>query len=314
MSNLLTAILGRLQPRRLSPSYQNYIDNYNRIVNMVGYDVLRAFQSLPNSFAVLLKMLDRNTLQPTFRYRHFTKPKRDGTLRQLAEPDANLKKVQVQILKRGLKDAQIHPAAVGFRRKKSTADHAWAHAGATTIITADIEDFFPNTRDYRVHDWWKNHFIEHPNAEEGARLMTLLTTYRGSLPQGAPTSPALSNIVNYEMDLAIERHITVSGGTYTRYCDDLAFSWRGLSDVPSDFEAAIRAIMWEYGYRLHRWQVWDLRQQPQITGIVLSRNGGVELPADMQRTMRRLASSENPHDALRLQGYRAYESMVKKRR
>jgi len=291
-----------------------YSDDYLTLGQMLGWGAIGALNVPHVPYPTLMRVLRRNSIYPDFRYRHFTRPKADGTLRQLVEPDEKLKRIQRKILKTLLKNASIHPSAVGFRRKKSTADHAWSHAGAATIITADIEDFFPQTKTHRVEAWWKNYFIEQPEAESAARLLTLLTTYKGSLPQGAPTSPTLSNILNYDMDAALERRVVASGGRYTRYCDDMAFSWGGIGDVPSDFEAAVRSIVQEYGYHLHRWEVWNAQDEPELTGIILARHGGVELPNDVQQTMRRLARSSSASDAARLQGYRAYESMVKKRR
>jgi RNA-directed DNA polymerase len=259
----------------------------------------------------LLNVLERDELAPDFHYRYFTKPKDDGTKRKLAEPDHQLKAIQHEIRKRYLKKAPVHPSALGFRRKKSTADHAWAHAGAHTIVTADVVDFFPNTKAYRVQQWWEAVFPDYPDA---ARLYTLLTTKDGGLPQGAPTSPDLSNVVNFEMDATLERRVKVSGGTYTRYCDDLAFSWRGRSAMPSDFEAGIRSALGEYGYHLHDWRVWEDSDEPQITGITLTKRGGVALPDELRATMRQLARSRDPVDQARLQGYRSYEAMVARRK
>jgi RNA-directed DNA polymerase len=261
-------------------------------------------------YATVKRILDNNSIHPMFRYRHFSVPKKDGTARQLVEPDNGLKQVQKQILKRLLNHQMSHSAAVGYRKKKSTADHVWAHAGADIIITADIEDFFPNTKAWRVEQWWQTQH-EH---EQNVRLLTMLTTYQGSLPQGAPTSPALSNLVNYEMDEALFRRAEATGGTYTRYCDDMVFSWRDGNQPPSDFEHGVRAVLSEYGYNLNAekgWQVYERGDEPEITGAVLAKNGKIALPEHIRKTMSQLARSRDPNDATRLDGYHAYESMLK---
>src|SRR5262249_5437808 len=145
-----------------------------------------------------------------------------------------------------------------------------------------------------------------------ARLLTLLTTDRGGLPQGAPTSPALSNLVNRDLDERLLQRAMRTGGRYTRYCDDLAFSWRHGPAPPSDFEAGVRAVLAEFGYDLHPrkgWRVCHLaRGEAEITGVILTRRGGVRLPEAMRRRMRRLAGSDDPADARRLEGYEAYEA------
>ncbi len=259
------------------------------------------------------QLMDGGPMPPRFRYRHFSIPKKDGSPREIVEPGPMLKAVQRKILRLYLSKPKPHPAAFGFRRKKSIADHAWAHAGAATIITADIEDFFPNTTRQRVKSWW--HAQGFSTLE--TRLLTSLTTYRGSLPQGAPTSPALSNLVNAEMDAALDRRARQSGGTYTRYADDLVFSWPHGWEPPADFEQAVRAVLRESGYRLHPrkgWHVWRRREEPQITGIRLTRQGTVDIPDSMRRIMHALARSDDKHDQERLAGYIGYEQMITHRK
>jgi hypothetical protein len=259
------------------------------------------------------QLMDGGWMPPRFRYRHFNIPKKDGSAREIVEPGPLLKAVQRKILRLYLSKPKPHPAALGFRRKKSIADHAWAHAGAATVITADIEDFFPNTTRQRVKSWW--HAQGFSTLE--TRLLTSLTTYRGSLPQGAPTSPALSNLVNAEMDAALDRRARQSGGTYTRYADDLVFSWPHGWEPPADFEQAVRAVLREYGYRLHPrkgWHIWRRREEPEITGVHLTRQGTVDIPDSMRRIIRQLARSDDERDQERLAGYIGYEQMITRRR
>jgi hypothetical protein len=83
----------------------------------------------------------------------------------------------------------------------------------------------------------------------------------------------------------------------------------------------VRAALHEFGYALRPnkgWQVFDRRDEPEVTGAILTRHGGVRLPARLVRVMRELARSDDPRDAQRLGGYEGYEKMVtrspKKRR
>jgi hypothetical protein len=251
------------------------------------------------------------SLHPHFHYRHFTRPKKDGGRREIVEPDGKFKRVQREIITRYFGEEQAHPAAVAYRKKKSIAHHVWPHTGAELLVTADIEDFFPATRAERVEDWWRE------RVDAGlVRLLVLLTTYRGGLPQGAPTSPALSNFLNRELDERLARRADVAGACYTRYCDDVVFSWpRGLAP-PSDFENGVRAVLHEFGYVLHPkkgWRVHRRRDEPEITGLILTRHGRVRLPDPLRERMRALERSDDPRDADRLAGYRGYEALVRKR-
>src|SRR5258708_35117261 len=244
-----------------------------------------------------------------YRYRHFTVAKKNGSSREIVEPGPARKRAKRKILKVLLKKCKPHSWALGFQRKKSIADHAWAHAGAATIITADIQDFFPSTTRQRVKKWWH----ERGYSTLEVRLLTSLTTYRGSLPQGAPTSPALSNLINAELDAAIDRRVRESGGRYTRYSDDMVFSWPDGYSPPADFEHAVRALLRHAGYSLHPdkgWHVWRRQEEPEVTGVVLTRRGKVDIPESMQRVIRLLALSENLTDQRRLEGYTGYRRMI----
>lgn len=256
-------------------------------------------------------VLVAGSLHPHFHYRHFTKTKKDGGRREIVEPDSKLKQVQHAIIARYFADEQPHSAAIAYRKKKSIANHVWPHAGAELLITADIEDFFPATTAGRVEDWWCQ------RVEGGlARLLTLLTTYRGGLPQGAPTSPGLSNFLNRELDERLVSRASAAGACYTRYCDDMVFSWRYEPDLPADFEPGVRAILHEFGYRLHPrkgWRVHQRRDEPEITGVILTRRGRVRLPDRLRQTMLALQRSDDPRDADRLAGYEGYQAMVLRR-
>lgn len=256
-------------------------------------------------------ILEGRTLPRRLAYRHFTRPKKDGTLRHLAEPGSTLKAAQNEIKRLYLDRLTPHPAAMAFRKGMSIADHAWSHAGGRVIITGDIQDFFPNTAHWRVRDF----FEEHVGLKARAELFTRLTTYQGGLPQGAPSSPPLSNLVNIELDKALARRAAESSGRYTRYADDLAFSWPDGFAPPSDLEHAVRGILRRYGYALHQrkgWQVWDRRDEPEVTGLVLTRRGGVDLPDSMKAIMRELKRSQAPEDRQRLVGYEGYRGMIER--
>lgn len=309
---------GRIR-RRLHPAYRQDFLPWAGLDRLTAYAMTSptTFQWMTYEMAAAILRDDR--LSPYFRYRHFTRPKADGSLRHLAEPDPHLKAIQQAILARYLSTTAPHPAALGFRRGKSTADHAWAHAGAAIIISADMQDFFPTTHPDRVERWWREFlpgqfpYLDDPDPDPAARLFRLLTTHRGGLPQGAPTSPALSNLVNIPLDLRLERRAAQAGGRYTRYCDDLAFSWRGSQRPPADFERGVRATLAEFGYTLHPtkgWRVYSASDEPTITGAVLTRDGRVALPPEIQQTMQRLARSRDERDGSRLAGYRAYAHMM----
>ena len=90
------------------------------------------------------------------------------------------------------------------------------------IATVDLRDFFESTRAARV----RRCFVEHGWRDESLQALMRLCVFRDGLPQGAPTSPRLSNLVNYRLDRRIAAMAKKLGALYTRYADDITLSFR----------------------------------------------------------------------------------------
>jgi RNA-directed DNA polymerase len=221
-----------------------------------------------------------------YHYRPFSIPKRDGRERVILAPSPALKTLQRRLLRRYLARLPVHHAATAFRPGGSVVANARRHAGQAVVATADIADFFPSTSANRV----RRFFLAHGWRGEALSALMRLCVYRGGLPQGAPTSPCLSNLVNVELDEALGALARRSGGTYTRYGDDLTFSWPA-GCVPSHVEASVRKHLLQAGYRVQPrkgWQVRRVAAEPEVNGVVLARDGRLRAPARIHRQARRL--------------------------
>ncbi|MHC4121114.1 MAG: reverse transcriptase family protein [Planctomycetota bacterium] len=250
-----------------------------------------------------------------FDYHCYTIPKRSGGHRQICAPEVTLKMIQRRILRRLLKKLKSHPCATGFEAGRSIVSNANAHVGAAVVLRMDIKDFFNSTRQKRVRRFFSslgwNRFA--------ARLLTELCTYEGSLPQGAPTSPRLSNLVNYPLDTRLAGAAEKLGATYTRYADDITFSFK--TDRPRLVSDAIRRtklVLADYGYRIHHKLKLSVRrrhQQQRVTGLVV--NQCVNLPRKTRRWLRAVrhhhATGRMPTlTEEQLAGWTAIEEMVAK--
>jgi len=217
-------------------------------------------------------------------YTPFTIPKRSGGQRTIAAPAPALKKLQRTILHRVLGRLRSHPAAMGFERGRSIVTNAAPHVRAAVVLRMDVHDFFPSTSADVVRD----HFRGAGWDEEASCLLTGWCTYEGALPQGAPTSPRLSNLVNYALDVRLAALAERFGGAYTRYADDITFSFP--DDDRSAVASAIRItkeVCGEYGYRLHQKRKLIIRRRHQsqrVTGLVV--NDRVSLPRATRRRLR----------------------------
>ena len=148
-------------------------------------------------------------------------PKSDGTKRKLSVPDLILKRVQKSIADNILTQYPISNYAKAYKAGSSVQLNALPHVGKKKILKLDIEGFFDNIIYSKVKDIV---FREDKFSEPIRILLTMLCYYKESLPQGAPTSPAITNIIMYEFDETVGAFCNNKKIAYTRYCDDMTLS------------------------------------------------------------------------------------------
>ncbi len=277
---------------------------------------LRARLGRGRSLAGLARLLetDAETLarfQP--RYHEFTIPKRNGGFRKIAAPDKATKDLQRKILYRVLARLHSHPAVNGFEILRSIVHNARPHVGQAIVVKLDIEDFFSTTRAARIEAYFRRIGWD----ATAAACLTRLVCHEGGLPQGAPTSPRVSNLVNYFLDQQCIAYAYRRKGEYTRYADDLTFSFP--KDYPRRMrgvEQWVRRILRKHGYELRGDKTRFLRrhQRQIVTGLVV--NSGIRLPRETRRRLRamkhRMARGERTIQPPAVcQGWLALEAMVK---
>lgn len=154
-------------------------------------------------------------------YHNVLIPKRDGSKRKLSVPDLILKRVQKSIADNILAQYPVSKYAKAYKVGSNVQRNAQPHVGKKKILKLDIEGFF----DHILYSQVKNTvFCEEKFAEPIRVLLTMLCYYKESLPQGAPTSPAITNIIMYDFDEAVGAFCGEKKIAYTRYCDDMTFS------------------------------------------------------------------------------------------
>lgn len=238
--------------------------------------------------------------------------KANGKKRILHSPNPRLKKMQRLLLRKLFAKLPVHPAVKGFRRNESTVSHAKLHTGKAVVVRIDVEDFFPKTSSSRIYDYFR--FLGW-NKQSAQLLCNLCTDNRG-LPQGAPTSPILSNLVNYRMDARLAGLAKRSNATYSRYADDIIFSF--TEDNRRFIRGMIRRvvrILNETGYRMNRSKLRVMRQHNRqiVTGLVV--NEKVQLPRKTRRWLRAVEHRlKNGQKATltreQLVGWKAYQQSI----
>ncbi len=246
-------------------------------------------------------------------YREFVLPKRGGGTRRIAAPQDPLKRVQRRILRRLLARLPAHPCATGFEQGYSVVSNAVPHARKAVVVRMDVREFFAATTAAKV----RRLFVAIGWSGAAADLLVRLTTHKGGLPQGAPTSPRLSNLCNRRLDARLQALAALLGADYTRYADDITISL--ATDDRTAVHGLIRAtklVLRDEGYELHTRRKLHVRrrhEQQRVTGLVV--NDGVRLPRATRRLLRsvehRVGSGKAPTlTAAQIQGYRSWRSMV----
>jgi len=156
-------------------------------------------------------------------YNSFEIPKKNGKKRTITAPSPILKKVQKSVLNHLLNPIKIHPAAHGFKKSKSILTNATPHVNKEIVANCDVADCFPSVSWPLIYRALKISF-ENSIGIEAVSLLTDICSKNGSLPMGAPTSPALLNIILFRTDEILSNEASKSNCSYTRYADDLTFS------------------------------------------------------------------------------------------
>ena len=241
--------------------------------------------------------LERTAGEPLRHYRWHAVERRGG-LRLLAEPKPRLKEAQRRLLRHVLDPVPAHDAAHGCVPGRSVRTAAAPHAGSAVVLGMDLEAFFASVSAPRV---WGLLQGTAGLTEPVAHLVTALVTTTAPasvwralpvptgagararhrrlgerlatphLPQGAPTSPALANLVCFRLDRRLAGLAARSGARYTRYVDDLTFS--GDRRIARErFVSAVTGIAAEEGFRVNpaKTRVAGAGSRQRVLGAVVN--------------------------------------------
>lgn len=238
----------------------------------------------------------------TSHYIRFRIPKKTGGERLISAPMPSLKKAQHWILSTLLEPLEVHPCAHGFVRGRSIVTNARPHVGAAVVVNLDLRDFFPTVHWRRARGLFRSFGFsgavstllalicsEAPtDAVELDGVTWHVQAGERHLPQGAPTSPALTNLLCRDLDRRLEALAAALGFTYTRYADDLTFSAKDRAAPVGKLLREVRYLIPRAGFTLHPDKTRVLRQgaRREVTGLVVNDKLGV--PRDQVRRFRAL--------------------------
>ena len=213
-------------------------------------------------------------------YRRVTIPKKNGDHRVLNVPCDELKIFQKMILKNILYKLPVSKYATAYRKGGTLVDNASPHIDKKYILKMDVTDFFCSITFSKIYN---SVFNTKYYPKQIGYILTVLCCYKDVLPQGAPTSPAISNLVMKHFDDTIGEWCKKRDISYTRYCDDLTFS----SDKPLYMVyEKVKSMLENMGMELNERKthfITDASRQT-VTGLVV--NDKVSVPREYKRKLR----------------------------
>jgi len=228
------------------------------------------------------------------RYTIFEISKRTGGTRTIRAPIKELKAIQRRLAEFLQDRVVLRPAAHGFTREKSIVTNAQLHANHRAVLNIDLKDFFPTINFGRV----RGLFMARPfgACPKVATVLAQICCHDGALPQGAPSSPVISNMICSRMDAQLLRLASSHQCVYTRYADDMTFSKR-KGTLPSDLAVvsgdgklvagkSVREIVEQNGFLIHPTKVHLHHNTTRqiVTGLTV--NSGVNVPREFVRDIR----------------------------
>lgn len=274
-SLLVHGVVGTRQLLQIAESKKDLSEVLNTVQRkvLIAQKGQLALERQPNSLRaniwsedIIKGLLDGKEQQ----YKTFEIPKKNGTSRQIIAPKGYLKAIQRDIalvlnLFRPLADNW--DCSYGFEPGKSIQQNAEKHIGKKAVLNLDLQDFFPSVKAEAVMQ-----ILLSPPLTlklEVAMVIAQLVTYKGFLPQGAPTSPVVSNFVAQKLDMALGRWAVEKGLTYTRYADDLTFSG---NDISKEDTKEVINIIERHDFKHHpqKLRMVTPNKKQVVTGLIVN--------------------------------------------
>ena len=261
---------------------------YQKIIERIGENsktpiILNTYH-MSNVLGVKWKVLKSLIDNTEGMYHTFYISKKSGGKREIDTPNENLMFAQKKIKELILDNINIHESAYGFTKNKNIMDNAQVHLNQEMVLNIDLENFFPSITGKRIY------YVFHDLCKydkKVASCLTKLVTLNDKLPQGAPTSPVLSNIVSYMLDIRLYNLAKKLEINYTRYADDITFSG-GKNKVNNSLLKIVTKIIKENEFNLNenKTRFAGKGAKQEVTGLIVN-NEKINVPRGYIKEIRK---------------------------
>jgi retron-type reverse transcriptase len=229
-------------------------------------------------------------------YRHYTIAKRNGGRRDIYHPTPQLKLVQRWLVDKFFTGLPVHDAVHSYRSDRNIKTHAAVHCKSNYFLKFDFVNFFPSITHSWIKIFLRSHIASgHLSLDDDAlalmaRLVCRSNRDDGSLALsiGAPSSPALSNAILFDLDCALNNMAARYGACYTRYADDVYFSSTEsdvLAAVEREFRSLLRKITPQIIINEPKTERRSRKARRVVTGLVITPTYGISIGRDRKRSL-----------------------------
>lgn len=243
--------------------------NIYRLKNL-GLPALRDIDDLAAAIRLSPSKLSYLSYRSHHLYKVYEVSKKDGRKRVIAQPNRELKAVQAWILRSILDKLSTSPHSKGFDLGTSILENAVPHQGANYVLNLDLENFFPSIKASKVFGVFRSVGYN----KDVSNLLTNFCVFDGGLPQGAPTSPKLANLICAKLDARIHGYAGPKGIVYTRYADDLTLSGQSAQKIERA-RHFLGTIINSEDLKINKkkTKICGTKRQKKVTGLVVSQSG-----------------------------------------
>lgn len=240
------------------------------------------FQTIGLMLGISPLLIQRILQKPDAHYRNFSLPKKGGGVRQIESPRTFLKVIQQFLADYYLSGLPVHDCVQSFRRDHSIITNASHHCRKAYVANIDIENYFGSVSQADV----RTILQKASYSVAASEIVSGLCTKGGKLPQGAPSSPSISNAHLYGFDVEMERQCNARQLSYTRYADDITISGDDLEKIREMVGYSEKHLLEEYKLRLNRdkSRIASRNGQQRVTGVVV--NEAPRPPKKLRRNIR----------------------------
>ena len=244
---------------------------------------MKTFELFAKEIGFNMQVLDNYiTYADNYYNTYYISKKNKSGKRQIDCPSKELKSIQRWVLSNYFNNIPISIRANGFVRGRGIKRNAQFHLKKSFILSIDIKDFFPSISQKRVYEALGKNFGDN---ELNIKLAKLCT-YKRHLPQGAPTSPVLSNIVFKETDDKITSFCNTKFVVYSRYADDLVFSC-DAKNVLVETYSFVNSLLAQHSFNINKSKTkyCSGKGKMVITGININ-EGRLTVKKEIKRILR----------------------------